>query len=208
VPDIGCGAPMWCGNCSCPPEPLAPTGTGAVCQDSLDCPGPADGEATASLCIENQCTQCASNAHCPATAPACSSVGGAFGPSFQFCTQCAQDGDCGDELPHCQNQYGIGRCVACLVTTDCADGICVEGACVPECGPDEPCSNPLTECDDQLRCGPLACADDSACPANTRCASGGCARRACDADSDCDGYCVNSFCYETLGTCHTAYAVP
>jgi hypothetical protein len=66
----------------------------------------------------------------------------------------------------------------------------------------------LSECKPNLRCGALACSDDRNCPPNSSCSNALCALRACAEDSECEGYCVNGFCYDSLGVCHTQYAVP
>lgn len=208
-PAGGCGAPMWCGQCSCPPQPPVPLGNGQACQTGADCPKPMDGFATATVCAAGQCGVCAENSDCPEAAPVCGAVQSGFmgGPTFRLCTACALDAQCPNERPHCQLNYGLSKCVACVTTAECATGVCFEGSCTPSCGADKPCGGAL-ECSPELRCGPLSCSNDSVCPVNMACNAGHCARKACTSDTMCQGACVSGFCYDSLGTCYTQLAVP
>jgi hypothetical protein len=208
-PAGGCGFPMWCGQCSCPPQPPTPLGNGQACQTSADCPKLMAGIATATVCAAGQCTECAENSDCSETAPVCGAVQGGFigNLGFRMCTACALDAQCPNERPHCQLNYGLSKCVACVTSAECATGVCVEGSCTPGCGDDKPCGAAL-ECSPELRCVPLSCGDDSGCPVNMACNAGHCTRKACSSDGTCQGACVNGFCYDSLGTCYTQLAVP
>ncbi|HXK18914.1 MAG TPA: hypothetical protein VNG33_13980, partial [Polyangiaceae bacterium] len=210
-PSSGCGAPQWCGQCSCPPMPRAPAGTGMQCTTNADCPAATPGLSTAGVCAAGSCTQCATNTDCPTEAPICSSVqvalfpGAAPGttPTFHVCVACQTDTDCPGAKPHCSLEGGTAACVACTSTIGCAQGVCASGACVPGCGPAQPCSSPLQECGALQRCQALSCASSASCPPNTDCAAGHCGRRTCTADAQCDqGACVKGICYETRGTCY------
>ena len=205
-PSGGCGAPQWCGQCSCPPQPQAPSGTGTPCQTSDDCPKPSAGSATASVCnaAAGACTACAQDSDCPSSAPVCGQVNELFVPgamSFRVCNVCAMDSDCPSERPHCQASYGIAACVACLTTADCQSGTCSNGTCTPVCSPTQSCGV-ARQCNAQQRCEALSCQSDADCPTNFNCSGGHCAQRSCTSDAVCDGNCVNGFCYESLGTCY------
>jgi hypothetical protein len=47
---------------------------------------------------------------------------------------------------------------------------------------------------------PVSSASD--CPTDFRCDSGKCARKPCTTSRDCSGYCVNTACHSTPGTCN------
>ena len=149
------------------------------------------------------CTQCGVNADCAAATPVCVSALSLARP-VRMCSVCLADSDCPSLAPHCTSNLGVASCAACIASAGCEVGVCSGGACVPECGPDKPCGNPLTECGANLRCEALSCTTSATCPANTGCDHGHCQRRSCDKDADCDrGGCVGSFCYDSLGTCFT-----
>jgi len=209
APPTGCGAAGWCGQCNCGPQPQTPIGNGMPCQTSTDCPAATASFSTASVCDMGLCAQCATSADCPATAHACSTVRGSFTQSFRLCVECALDTDCPSAKPRCAVSGGIGKCVACASDNDCATGVCSNSACVPGCSAQMPCASPLTRCGATQRCEALTCQNDDTCPMNASCQQGQCARRSCTKDSDCDGgSCVNSVCYETLGTCYTQMLYP
>jgi hypothetical protein len=117
----------------------------------------------------------------------------------------------------------------CLSRRDCesdedcgADAVCQEIAwdyccggwleeplptlCVPRCAPGD-CGD-AAECIGGS-CEPISCSEGTECPPFTQCLPGdpdadpyGCRRLDCVTDADCsDGYCVNSHCYDALGTC-------
>lgn len=202
-PSGGCGAPQWCGQCDCPPQPMAPSGTGTPCETSQDCPAPAGVGATASVCDAGACTACAQDSDCPSALPVCGQVSVQYqgATSFRACKACAQDSDCPAERPYCQGSYGVSSCVACRTTADCQSGVCSNGACTPACGPSQPCGSAL-QCSAELRCEALSCQSDAACPANFACTGGHCARRACTSDAVCEGNCLSGACYDSLGTCY------
>ena len=209
---FGCGAVQWCGQCSCPPMPIAPYGNGASCSADMKCPAPGAADAgaeVASICNNGTCTECATTADCPAARPACASVGGSFGQGFRACTECASDADCGAAKPHCVLAPGVGgSCQLCSTTRDCASGVCSQNACVPGCDAQHPCTDPVTRCSAAQRCEAIPCSGSSACPLNMQCAAGYCARSACSSDADCEGYCVNKECQEKLGICYTPELAP
>jgi len=200
----GCGAVGWCGQCACPPMPV---GNGQLCHANTDCPVAAAGFPSASVCVMGACSQCGVSTDCPAQTPVCGLSRG-VGLPVRMCNTCLADSDCPSGAPHCASSFGQTSCVACVADRDCAIGICTGGACMPQCGPTKPCGS-LSECGPSLRCQPLSCASSATCPTNTGCIAGHCQRRSCSKDSDCDqGGCVNTFCYESLGTCFTQMLVP
>jgi len=78
--------------------------------------------------------------------------------------------------------YGAMICVVgCRTNADCSSG--------QACNPSHSCQNTCV-------------AGDGKCPANFSCgASGFCQQNSCTSDSECSGFCVNGWCYQTLGTC-------
>lgn len=211
APSGGCGAPQWCGQCACPPMPLAPSGNGLPCETNAECPAAMPDVSTASVCAMGTCTQCAANTDCPATLPYCGSVqiGFAGGLGFRVCQACLTDTDCASPKPHCAFTGGVSSCVACASTSDCATGVCSSGTCIAGCTSDAQCGSPLLECSAVKRCEARSCASDEACPPNAACVTGHCQRRACTGDQQCDqGACVNGACYEAKGTCFTQMLYP
>lgn len=203
-PPASCGAPGWCGQCNCGPQPQAPLGYGTPCQTSADCPVANADQATASVCDLGSCTPCAAAADCPASTPVCGWLRVGFAQQVRLCVECNGDADCPSSKPHCGAAGGVSKCFVCAADKDCATGTCSNGACVPGCTAQTPCPNPLTACGATERCEPLSCQNNDACPTNASCQQGHCARRACTKDSECDsGGCVNGVCYETLGSCYT-----
>ncbi len=72
--------------------------------------------------------------------------------------------------------------------------------CVPGCTSDGECDS-WEYCSPENRCLPDPCAADTDCLVNFACTQGACGRKACSADADCNGFCVNSECYDMAGTC-------
>lgn len=72
--------------------------------------------------------------------------------------------------------------------------------CKPGCASDASCATGEF-CDADMHCKPKTCAADAGCPPNFTCAAGACKRSACVSDENCDGFCVMSQCYATLGWC-------
>ena len=200
-PAASCGAPQWCGQCSCPPQPAMPAGTGMACETNQDCPLPTANTVSASICSNGTCSACAQDSDCSSSLPACGSVQPRFAPSFRLCSACVVDSDCPSERPHCQGSYGVSACVACLTTADCSTGVCNLGSCIPQCSPTQACGEAM-ECSTEQRCQALSCQSDVDCPVNYACTNGHCGRRACTADAACVGNCVNGACYQALGTCY------
>lgn len=79
------------------------------------------------------------------------------------------------------------------------------------CDAAHPCADAFSACAASQRCEARTCASDAECTMpNAACNSGHCQRRPCSADTECSagGRCVNGRCYEALGQCYTAMAVP
>jgi hypothetical protein len=52
------------------------------------------------------------------------------------------------------------------------------------------------------RCNPKPCTTSDECGPNHRCVGAGfCERLPCSRSTDCDGFCVNRFCYDIAGRC-------
>jgi hypothetical protein len=125
------------------------------------------------------------------------------GDAAPACYQnCQTDQDC---------NRGGGHGSICSVSPACStaydrDGgqisdirVCVPGCRVVNCWPEETCG-----ADDH--CAPTTCTRDADCPTNFACTPGDggapiCRRRACTSDSQCQGACVESRCYDELGRC-------
>jgi hypothetical protein len=208
TPPTPCGMLNWCGQCNCPPLPEAPTGTGQACQTRSDCPATSGGTKVASLCDNGLCTECAQDSDCGGDTPVCGSVQGEL---FRSCSQCREDTDCSGATPYCALETGLGRCVACVTSAQCTQGVCESGSCIPECDDARPCPSPFDVCTAELGCGPRSCTASGACAMpNSACVGSRCVRRACQADSECDsgGSCVNGACYEMWGRCFIDQKVP
>ena len=78
--------------------------------------------------------------------------------------------------------YGAMICiVGCRTNADCGSG--------QACNPSHSCQNTCV-------------AGDGTCPANYSCGTSGfCQQNSCTADSECSGFCVKGWCYQTRGTC-------
>lgn len=211
-----CGAPDWCGQCTCGPQPEAPYGTGLTCDDSTPCPTAESTpgfETYASVCgAQAQCTACELDEHCPEQLPRCAASRTGFGTD---CFECLESSDCPAVEPYCVPLPSIGSaspggaCRECQVTEDCASGVCLEGACEPGCTNAEDCGSPFLHCGSAQRCEPLPCSATSGCPDHGECVDGGCRRAACSTDADCaSGACVNGACYTGPGTCVEQFAYP
>ncbi len=142
---------------------------------------------------------------------------------------CREDGDCEPSFLICLEPGGFAGCGVCQTfpEDECrTDADCValgERYICSEAGPRLcPCETPVfvcvqgcsdtpdcdvgEVCDDQNRCVPSPCDDDSDCPEQFSChesqGDGRCGRRACDSDPDCpQGFCVQGRCHAELGTC-------
>ncbi|WP_211365425.1 hypothetical protein [Polyangium fumosum] len=95
-------------------------------------------------------------------------------------------------------------CAAQDPMTICAKAPCScgEPECLPGCTSDAACL-PAEHCSPGHRCEPDPCAVDGDCPANFACAPQvlTCARKACSADAECSGFCVNGLCHAEAGAC-------
>lgn len=106
----------------------------------------------------------------------------------------------------CEVNEDCGRDMQCHVF----EFTCSCGGESSEC---KPYCKDSTECDANETCGEngvcalTSCETDWVCDPGTACLGGtidhGCVRLSCDDDADCGGdlYCVEDYCYETLGTC-------
>jgi hypothetical protein len=130
---------------------------------------------------------------------------------------CGEDGACpgGGGLTCVQpgDSLGCGVCNptagSCTSDAECAPSICEpiecscseQRACVPGCASTADCGEGLS-CDIVgHRCLPASCSENAPCPDNFICADGLCARASCTGDTDCDGFCVDGKCFDSLGTC-------
>jgi hypothetical protein len=205
-----CGAPGWCGECGCPPQPLPIEGAGNPCDAPADCPQ-SGAERAASVCGDNGlCAECVSNTDCGSEAPYCD-----FGPRGNECFECRADTDCSPERPRCLLTREIapslgfgegGSCVACRETADCATGICIDYACRPECSSDASCGGAMRACLDE-RCVAAPCQEADECGEFGICTNSSCARQTCTTDADCGATnaCINHACYPEAGSCQRIY---
>ena len=108
------------------------------------------------------------------------------GACFEPPDPCLSDAECAQQDP----------------TTICVQPPCSCGgsACAPGCMSDADCKD-WQHCSPGHRCEADACASNADCPDNFACTSGECARKACTSDVDCNGFCVNSQCYDMAGHC-------
>lgn len=212
-PPFSCGAPDWCGECSCPTQPA---GLYTQCSTDVDCPAPAEpDEVSLPFCDTETlaCEGCLDDADCSVDTPHCVELYlGAR--ALKRCGACEMDTDCPAETPRCLANYddplAAPACVECLNSSECAMGICVGNSCRPECDPsDDGCSpSGTSQCNPEtLRCERRSCATAADCGTHIDCEAGQCSRRACEADSECDaaGHCVNGYCFDAFGLCEDTY---
>jgi hypothetical protein len=126
----------------------------------------------------------------------CVEPGGTLGCGFcqlEAADECATDRDCVSQ----------GTASICRRTTALDCGTPCFGSvrrCFPGCVGDEACDG--GRCGSHHRCVSRPCAGDDDCAVDFICAGDQCARRPCASDADCGGaFCVDSQCYEQLGTC-------
>ena len=107
----------------------------------------------------------------------------------------------------CYAAYDCDSDLACRSLGEefiCAQVGCSCGPiCTPGCVSDSGCA-PSESCGLDHRCAPRACLLDEDCPINFDCTGSDdrrCLRKSCIADDQCDGFCVQHSCYESLGTC-------
>ncbi len=170
-----CGAPNWCGQCTCPSMP--PYGAGNFCDESTPCPDPDASPSTygtASICD----------------------------PTSNSCGTCISDEDCGTGQCVSDSYSGGKTCVGCQQDADCETGTCsINHVCVPECSGDHDCERNEV-CSAKERCEPRLCKADSDCHAQSECLDGRCSTRVCNSDDNCDaGYCVLGLCSDAPGRC-------
>ncbi len=114
------------------------------------------------------------------------------GTCFSAPDQCKADEDCKrGSFPICEPM--TGPCI-CAPARRCVEGCPADATCGPQerCGPSH-------------RCVPRVCRNDDDCERHFRCDAKtlACARQVCNRESDClGGYCVDSACYDSPGTCH------
>lgn len=108
--------------------------------------------------------------------------GGAGGASFAGVAPCISDKDCTTAGQLCDFERHV--CAECLEDSDCENGVCELGTCLPvttctnslNCGGDE-------VCDDGICVG---CITEADCDDGQMCHDGQCAT-SCDSDKDCTG---------------------
>ena len=115
-------------------------------------------------------------------------------PGSEFAPTCTDDASCQgtDPTAVCVDST-IADCLcspAKLCKPGCTSGTCAEGQ----------------TCDASKHCLDTTCAADLDCPTNFVCTTGSCKRRECNANGDCEGFCVNGLCHTAVGTC--SHAVP
>lgn len=98
----------------------------------------------------------------------------------------------------------------CSTDANCADAgplnICKQlpcnvHQCVPGCTTAQNCTG-AEICGTNDHCTPKPCSTGDSCGLNHRCGiSDFCERVPCERSADCDGVCVNRFCYDTAGQC-------
>lgn len=143
--------------------------------------------------------------------------GGGQGGAGLMPGECRSDADCDGNAESCLPPGVFPGCGACMnVDMPCTDDTMCMGAneiCEPAqcaCGGEKVCklgclSN--MECGigqvcEMLRCTGKPCVNDMDCPTNYACGQNQrCDRKACAADADCLGFCVENFCYEQAGAC-------
>ncbi|MBW2456778.1 MAG: hypothetical protein JRI68_19835 [Deltaproteobacteria bacterium] len=102
---------------------------------------------------------------------------------------------------------GDGDCIpACTGDGDCetlAQECNPEGHCIVKtCAVDDDCGDPTVRCAPGGTCVVFQCDADAECDGNHECTdSYHCSRKSCTSDTDCAGYCVQSSCYDTPGSC-------
>ena len=143
-------------------------------------------------------TPCRSSTECAGSAMYCRPPGEPMcGPPCLSRRDCESDDECGaDEVCH-----EIVWVPCCGWWSEPLPTRCLPQCTAGDCGDDSQCVGG--------RCEPILCSEGSECPPYTPCHPGdpdadanGCRRLDCETDADCeDGYCVNSSCYEALGTC-------
>lgn len=203
-----CGAPQWCGECSCPAMLPVPEGNGTACDEATACPTVSDTVLrAASVCAPdtNLCTECLTHADCSENLPHC---GIDESSGVRMCFQCSDDADCGGDTPHCfklQSPFPseLGYCRQCQTTAGCAAGVCdINGTCSPGCQNDAQCG-PNRVCGAEQRCVPKPCETDGECSSQSTCSDQTCRAVSCTSDAACPGgYCVKGSCYETPGGCY------
>ena len=194
-PPAICGAPQWCGLCTCPAMPTVPQGSGNACSESgPPCPSVSDTVLrAASVCNPdtNVCTECLADDDCSENLPYCGAG---------TCYQCKTEADCSEQTPYCY--ASVGACRQCSTTADCVTGVCSsDGACIPGCQTDAECG-PNRICGSEQRCVPQPCQGESECSEQSTCSDQTCRANTCTGDAACpSGYCVGGSCYETPGGC-------
>ncbi|GAB4297918.1 MAG: hypothetical protein Kow0090_13250 [Myxococcota bacterium] len=168
-------------------------------------------EECAAICIDAECKECGSSAHCSEPTPVCDTsvykcvecLGDVHCASptpkcspERNCVECLADPNCPPQSPKCNGEY---ICVECLLDSDCpesepkckTDNTCVECLATSDCvGADvDKCNTTTNICQ---------CGNNPPCSGNTPyCLSGVC--RACAQDSHCSGstpFCVSGQCVE------------
>lgn len=138
--------------------------------------------------------------------------------------RCATEQECAPSEGFCLSPGAFGGCGICrrplpseLCTTDAqcvhmgktaichsSPSMCLcsgETICTIGCALDSECAEGQA-CGPTHRCQPKTCKSAANCPTDFVCDGSSCKRNACVRSLDCQGYCVNSGCYATPGTCN------
>jgi hypothetical protein len=131
---------------------------------------------------------CRSNADCPQSGnfafTTCAGPAGAGGCVCEELPSCTDDSQC-DAGAFCTSDAGVPACHG------------PGSFCFPECHSARDCQ--YWQACTGGRCVAMPC---DQCPSYLSCGSGACAPKSCAGDGDCPGgYCVDSTCSGTLGTC-------
>jgi hypothetical protein len=116
-----------------------------------------------------------------------------MGTSCSSDSQCPADGGAGDFFngPVCDDPMLHGLCGGCNGGRVCTQACSSSGGCYGG-----------RVCDPGGHCIWKPCVGNGDCAPDFTCSGGECRRRSCTRDADCPaGFCVNSACYESLGTC-------
>lgn len=149
----------------------------------------------AGTCKSQGATGCHAGLQCTNGA-LCLSPGASIGcgmcmqPDMEGVPTCTDDASCQATDP-----------TAICVPSTIADCLCSPAMlCKPGCTSDASCAEGET-CGADMHCSAKSCAADMDCPINFACAAGSCERKACSANAECDGFCVNERCHSAVGSC-------
>jgi len=184
--DADCQVGFVCEEQLCEPSTVctqnADCPDGLICDERSTCSLPADGECRAD-------SDCGDNARC--ILQACQSLDDDI---CQFSNECGPGRACVDQVctPMCEKhrdcpagtRCGDGVCMPgggnqCVLSSECAEGPCIDGHCATACEDDSACRDDLEVCGDDGLCRPDTaprpfCTEDSECAAGHVCVEGVC----------------------------------